>query len=107
MLLTSSFTLTLRFTLAKISHCCLRLPIFASQCHPVVILFPCTAINCTQKDMYKSYLFKAADVTAEDLSTRMSLDHDFSLLLGLCGKIQPAFHCLAPEKRQCPQTRAI
>lgn len=45
MLLTSSFTLTLRFTLAKISHCCLCLPIFASQCHPVVILFPCSAIK--------------------------------------------------------------
>lgn len=56
----------------------------------------------------KKYLFKTTDVAAEYLSTRMGLDHDLPLLLGLCGKIQPAFHCLAPAKhsilRQEPHT---
>lgn len=51
------------------------------------------------------YLFETTDVAAEYLSTRMGLDQDLPLLLSLCGKIQSAFHCLAPGKTQQPQTR--
>lgn len=45
------------------------------------------------------YLFKTTDVAAEYLSAGMGLDQDLPLLLGLCGKIQPAFHRLAPVKQ--------
>lgn len=76
---------------------------FRLQCHPVVISFLCITAAIADKLLYADetqYLFKAANVTAEYLSTGMCLDQDLSLLLGLCGKIKPAFHCLAPAKHR-------
>lgn len=44
------------------------------------------------------YLCKSTEVTAEDLSTWMSLDHDLSFFLSLGGEVEPAFHRFTSAK---------
>lgn len=80
---------------------------FGLQWHPVATSFLCSphmlplykpSANPSNTDII--YLFKAADVAAEYLSTWMSLDHDLPFLLRFGGKIQSSFHRFTPAKWQ-------